>query len=85
MSEHLEHERPVEKEYGPPLGVTRRRVYAVALIVVVLGFLSLPLMLYETMGAYRMDRAAVIALALAVMALGLFVVMERLVGGRRHG
>ena len=46
---------------------------------------TLPLMLYETMGAYRMDRAAVIALALAAMALGLFFVMERLVGGRARG
>ena len=42
-------------------------------------------MLYETMGAYRMDRAAVIAFALAAMALGLFFVMERLVGGRARG
>ena len=46
---------------------------------------TLPLLLYETMGAYRMDRAAVIALSLAAMALGLFFVMERLVGGRERG
>ena len=43
---------------------------------------TLPLMLYRAMAAYRMDQAAVIALLLALVCLALFLVIERLIGGR---
>ncbi len=43
---------------------------------------TLPLMLYRAMAAYRMDEAAVIALLLAIVCLVLFVLIERLIGGR---
>ena len=43
---------------------------------------TLPLLLYQKMASYRMDEAAVIALFLIVMCLGLFAALERLVGGR---
>lgn len=36
----LEHERPAEKEYGPEIGLARRRVFGAVLIVLVLGFLA---------------------------------------------
>ena len=43
---------------------------------------TLPLLLYQKMASYRMDEAAVIALCLIVMCLGLFAAIERAVGGR---
>lgn len=46
---------------------------------------TLPLLLYQRMGAYRMDEAAVIALLLVTLALALYVVCERVVGGREGG
>jgi thiamine transport system permease protein len=45
---------------------------------------TLPLLLYQRMAAYRMDEAAVIAVLLVALALGLFAALERLVGGRRR-
>jgi thiamine transport system permease protein len=39
--------------------------------------LTLPLLLYERMGAYRMDEAASVALLLALLALGLFLAAQR--------
>jgi len=46
---------------------------------------TLPLLLYQRMGAYRMDEAAVVALLLVGLALLLYVVCERVVGGRERG
>ena len=43
---------------------------------------TLPLLLYQKMASYRMDEAAVIALLLIVMCLGIFATIERAVGGR---
>ena len=43
---------------------------------------TLPLLLYQKMGSYRMDEAAVIALLLILLCLGLFATLERAVGGR---
>ena len=43
---------------------------------------TLPLLLYQKMGSYRMDEAAVIALLLVLLCLGLFATLERAVGGR---
>ena len=43
---------------------------------------TLPLYLYRLMGAYRMDEAAVVGLGLVGACLGLFLVVERVVGGR---
>ena len=43
---------------------------------------TLPLLLYQKMASYRMDEAAVIALFLIAMCLGLFATLERAVGGR---
>ncbi|MCH9019271.1 MAG: thiamine/thiamine pyrophosphate ABC transporter permease ThiP, partial [Proteobacteria bacterium] len=43
---------------------------------------TLPLLLYQRMGSYRLDEAAVTALVLVAMCLALFVVIERGVGGR---
>ena len=43
---------------------------------------TLPLLLYQRMGSYRLDEAAVTALVLMAMCLALFVVIERGVGGR---
>ena len=43
---------------------------------------TLPLLLYQKMASYRMDEAAVIALLLIVLCLGLFATIERAVGGR---
>jgi thiamine transport system permease protein len=42
---------------------------------------TLPLLIYQQLGAYRLDAAAVTALLLVALALGVFVVIERLVGG----
>lgn len=44
---------------------------------------TLPLLLYQRLGSYRMEQAAVTALALVLLSLALFVLIERLVGGRR--
>ena len=44
---------------------------------------TLPLLLYRRMGAYQMEAAAVTALLLALLCLGLFWAIERSVGGRR--
>ena len=44
---------------------------------------TLPLLLYNRMAAYQLDAAAVTALVLAVLCLGLFVTIERGIGG--HG
>jgi thiamine transport system permease protein len=44
---------------------------------------TLPLLLYHRMAAYQLDAAAVMALLLAVLCLGLFALIERTVGG--HG
>ncbi len=43
---------------------------------------TLPLLLYQRMGSYRLDEAAVTALVLVTMCLALFVVIERGFGGR---
>ncbi len=43
---------------------------------------TLALLLYQRMGSYRLDEAAVTALVLVAMCLALFVVVERGVGGR---
>ena len=43
---------------------------------------TLPLLLYQRMSSYQMDQAAVTALVLVMMCLGLFVIIERAVGGR---
>ncbi len=43
---------------------------------------TLPLLMYQRMGGYRLDEAAVTALVLVAMCLALFVVIERGVGGR---
>ena len=45
---------------------------------------TLPLLLFQQLGAYRVDRAAVTALLLLLTSLGLFALFERsLIGGRR--
>lgn len=43
---------------------------------------TLPLLLYHRMAAYQLDAAAVTALVLTALCLGLFVAIERGVGGR---
>ena len=45
---------------------------------------TLPLLVYQRMGAYRMDEAAVTALALTLLCFFVFAVLERLVGGGRR-
>jgi len=42
---------------------------------------TLPLLLYQRLGSYRTDEAAVIALILAALSLGLFALVERGIGG----
>lgn len=42
---------------------------------------TLPLLLYQRMGSYRLDEAAVTALLLLILCLTLFWLMERLIGG----
>jgi len=44
--DELEHERTVEREYGPNTPLKRRRVYGAILIAVVLGFLGMVLALF---------------------------------------
>ena len=46
---------------------------------------TLPLLLYQRLGGYRLDEAAVTALVLVGLALLLFVAVERVVGGRGEG
>jgi thiamine transport system permease protein len=41
------------------------------------NIVTLPLLLYQRMGAYRMGEAASVALLLAVLALALFVIAQR--------
>jgi hypothetical protein len=48
----LEHERPVEKEFGPSAGLFRRRVYGLIVIVLVLGFLAAVVTLMENDNPY---------------------------------
>ena len=43
---------------------------------------TLPLLLYQKMGSYRMEEAAVIALFLVTLCLVLFALVERVAGGR---
>lgn len=43
---------------------------------------TLPLVLYQQLGAYRMDEAAVLALVLVSLCTGLLLGLERLLGGR---
>lgn len=45
---------------------------------------TLPLLLYQRLGSYQMDAAAVTALLLLTLSLGLFLGLERLLGGRPH-
>jgi len=44
---------------------------------------TLPLLLYERMGSYRLEEAAVTAGLLLVLCLSLFAILQRLVGGSR--
>jgi len=44
------------------------------------GAITLPVMLYHRMSAYRFDEAAVTALVLVVMSLILFWALDRIVG-----
>ena len=46
MSTELEHERTVEREFGPDTGLARRRLLGAMLIALVLGFLAMVLALY---------------------------------------
>lgn len=48
------------------------------------GTTTMPLLLYQYLSAYRMGEAAVTALVLLLGCLALFVLVERLVGGRHH-
>jgi thiamine transport system permease protein len=45
---------------------------------------TLPLLLYQRMGSYRLEEAAVTAGLLLVLCLVLFSILQRLVGGRQH-
>ncbi|MBL8590624.1 MAG: thiamine/thiamine pyrophosphate ABC transporter permease ThiP, partial [Methylobacteriaceae bacterium] len=44
--------------------------------------MTLPVLLYAYLGAYQMDRAAATMLALMALIVGLFLIIERIVGGR---
>jgi len=46
---------------------------------------TLPLLLYQRLGGYRLDEAAVTALLLVALCLGVFALVERGVGGRAPG
>jgi thiamine transport system permease protein len=46
---------------------------------------TLPMLLYQRLGAYQFRGAAVTALFLALLSLGLFAVIERGIGGRAEG
>lgn len=43
---------------------------------------TLPLLLYQRLASYQMEQAAVTALVLIILCLGLFAVLERCIGGR---
>lgn len=45
---------------------------------------TLPLLLYQRMGSYRLEEAAVTAGILLLACLMMFVIVQRLVGGRKH-
>ena len=45
---------------------------------------TLPLLLYQRMGSYRLDEAAVTASVLLLLCLCLFLLLQRLIGGRRN-
>ncbi|WP_020590579.1 thiamine/thiamine pyrophosphate ABC transporter permease [Kiloniella laminariae] len=45
-------------------------------------FATLPLYMYQKMGSYRFEDAAVVAFVLCLQSLGLFIVIERLVSGK---
>lgn len=45
---------------------------------------TLPLLLYQRMGSYRLEEAAVTAGLLLLLCLMLFSILQRLVGGRQH-
>ncbi|WP_051332279.1 ABC transporter permease subunit [Cucumibacter marinus] len=47
-------------------------------------FATLPWLMYRAMGSYRTDLAAVIAMALLVLTLFVFLVLPRLIAGRSH-
>ena len=45
---------------------------------------TLPLLLYQRMGSYRLDEAAVTASVLLVLCVTIFVTMQRVIGGKQH-
>lgn len=45
---------------------------------------TLPLLLYQRMGSYRLDEAAVTATLLLLLCLVLFLTLQRLIGGKNH-
>lgn len=45
---------------------------------------TLPLLLYQRMGSYRLEEAAVTAGLLLLSCLGLFALIQRIVGGKQH-
>lgn len=45
---------------------------------------TLPMLLYQRMGSYRLDEAAVTATLLLVLCLLLFLALQRLIGGKHH-
>jgi len=45
---------------------------------------TLPLLLYQRMGSYRLDEAAVTAGLLLILCLILFATIQRVVGGKSH-
>ena len=45
---------------------------------------TLPLLLYQRMGSYRMDEAAVTASVLLVLCVIIFVTLQRIIGGKQH-
>jgi len=49
------------------------------------SFRTLPWLLYQRSGRYQSDEAAAIALALLLLSLAFFIVIERIVGGRHAG
>ena len=74
-----------------PLGLAAALVAALSFgdlgVVALFGgreTVTLPLLLYQTMSAYRMPAAAVMALILLTGCLVLFLVVERIVGGGRR-
>ena len=45
---------------------------------------TLPLLLYQRMGSYRLDEAAVTASVLLVLCVVIFITMQRVIGGKQH-